>query len=758
MNLQALFKLGEVTGKELSKKVSAAKSKPKPKVTAAKAEAKPSENLFAKLIPNIKKAHAQEGVVDPSKFQLDEETGEPIQGSTIAEKPAVSDIDKVLMEGGFDPTLLKKTQPQTKSISELLAERDQEMAAMPKPAAKPQQQDDFLGRLWQNTVNAPAGVIGAMGDVLSGKAGADVDKAYNKLNQDMSEGKVDIKTMGKTAFGDNIVGQLADTAFGGAQLLGNIGLGGLEGVGNLADFGTETLLGGNEALSIGKKIIKPTVSAARGLSSLATGVKQNDLPSQLTSFTGQMAAGSGAANIALKGATKLVSSIPQLANIANKSKNLFEITGWGSKLKAGGVMSGNVIATKNPANIANIGTKALNTAEKFLKTFVKNTPKNATQALFSDPATGRDITPETLTAGIIVGNLLDGIGGTLIRSAGKQYSKAVDGFVGESGSAESLKTAQQKSLLALEEGYTGGRDPESYIELAQNNINNYSQRVTQELAKDSTDYSKQFIEGIKNKIDEIRIKDPADAAIMDKTFERLIGETAKEQVQTLSTSLKNEINALSSMQAALEAAKKQAGKNFNPTKYGQLITNIEKKATEQIPALRKSLEIAQKEAAATGAQPFTLLKIKEIMSTAAEKNAAIVSGQAAASAKDAAANKLYLLARDEGSEFINKAFPQIKDINDRLNVAYRIKSALTPVAKKGDIIKRGTKRQSAKYQTGKAIKSNATKYGARGLADLVNFGQKGIQGIPQDIVNMGTGAVMAGQNALGSLLGNNNNK
>lgn len=602
--------------------------------------------------------------------------------------------DEILKSKGLSIDKKNKAEEILKAKNLSLPNGSGQPSEMPQPRPlievmnenKPQN-DDILARFGQNLLNAPGNMASAMSDVLTGKGAEKIKIAEKKYGEDLKSGK-EKPLLGADSGAEAVLSRI----LGEGGRFASSGIGGfLEGAGNLVNtaYDIATPFSDEGGMKPGN-ILTGAGQSVKGLGSLASGVPQDSVSGEIGNFIGELES--------IKNPSGLISEV---VGGANKGK-----TAIGSLLRGQKLLEG-ASSAKKGGELTVTAEKLLNKVPKILEGITKGTIKNAADtALFTSASEGRLPNKEEMAAGVLVGNVMDAFGGFLKNAGKNSYQKAIKLF---SGKEESVDTLARKTREAIEEGFTGGKDPLSYAELADNKIASYSQAVQNAMKEKNVVFGKEFLYGIENKINEIQKALPEKAKYMKNELNRFLGKSYEKDLATVKQKIENTTKNLSGYEESLILAKKK-GNVAGINKIESSIRNenmalgklIEKEAylTDLIPKVKKDA--------------FDLFDFQKIRQIAADKNPNIIAGVTAPSARDAAANELWLLMRDEAEGYLNKVLPELKDVNSRLNVAYRIKDAMTPYLKNAEaIMKKGTNLAGFMYNRGADLQSLLGKSAAR---------------------------------------------
>lgn len=563
---------------------------------------------------------------------------------------------------------------------------------------EPKPLSDFLGEFGKNLYNAPGKMVSEMGNVISGQSAKNIEEANKKYGEDLKSGKEKPwYTENKEEPVSNLLKKIGGESM---RALPSIVGGALEGTGNLINTGYDLA---NPMMTPEQKKFKPgniltgAGQSAKGLGTLISGVPQESATGELSSFAGELAPISGPS-----------SKVSSLLKGGEKVKTVL-----GSLLRGKKILEGSKMALEG-GEAVNLGEKVLNALPNLVKAVGKSSIKGAADTvLYTGASEGRLPNPTELTTGTLASNALDIFGAGLQKLGKSKYRKAVSLF---SGNNEGIDTLNRKTGEAIEEGFTGGKDPAVYSELADRKIASYSKAVQDEMSKNNVKFGTTFIDNIKSKIEELQKNLPEKAKHMQDALDRFMGKSYKEDLDLINTKVSNLNKNLAGYEQSLEIAKKKG----NIGSINKIESSVRNEAVTlgQLKKQQSYLTDLLPKVTKDGFDLFDLQKIRQI---AAEKNPNIVAGITAPSVKEAAENELWMLMRDESEKYLNNALPHLKDINSRLNVAYRIKDSVTPFLKDTTKeMKKGTTFAGQLYNRGKDLQKFTTKILARkGLKTLL---------------------------------------
>lgn len=669
--------------------------------------------LGSKAIPAVKDL-----LVNTGKKQATAKTA-PVPSSSGLSDEKRTKADEILKSKGLSIEKKSKAEEILKARGLALPNAKPVVEAMPQPKPlievmnenKQQNNNDFLGNLGKNILNAPGQMVGAMSDVLTGKGAEKIKAAEKKYGEDLSSGK-EKPILGTEGGAEGIASKiLGEGARFGSSAIGGL----LEGGGNLINtaYDVATPFSDEGGMKPGN-FLTGAGQSMKGLGSLISGVPQDSISGELGNFIGELES--------IKSPSGLAS---ELIGGANKSKLAI-----GSLLRGEKILEGSSAAKKGGEGV-NTVEKVLNKVPKLLENITKGTAKNAVDtALFTGASEGKLPTKEELAAGVLIGNVMDAFGG-ILKDAGKTgYQKAIKLF---SGKEESVATLARKTAEAIEEGFTGGKDPMKYAELADNKIASYSQAVQNEMKAKNVSFGQDFLKGINQQIEKIQKVLPEKAKYMKSELNRFLGTSYEKDLNTVVKKIDNTTKNLAGYEESLALAKKKGNVAG--------INKIEASIRNERMALEK---LTEKQAYLTDLIPkvkkdsFDLFDFQRIRQIAADKNPSIVSGVTAPSARDQAANELWLLMRDESENYLNKVLPELKDVNSRLNVAYRIKDAMTPYLKNAEAaMKKGTNLAGFMYNRGNDLQQLLSKTavrktltdGTKAVQKTIGQGLEGLSGL-----------------------------
>lgn len=633
------------------------------------------------------------------------------------------------------PELSDAKRDEMRKLAGIKVDRTDEMRAMLEESSQPPkprplsevmgEQKGFLQKFGENLAAAPGQMLGSMADVLSGKAAEKISEAEKRYAADVKSGKE------AALFPESAENWWANAALQGTKELTRAGISGVGGVvkgaGGLANLVTQSVaelpfmslpenlrpklsgegfMLGNPLLGLGESI--------QTLGTGISGVPQDSISGELGEFAGEMLAARKPSRAALSAFTKMIKS-------TEKGE-----AALGSLIRGRKILEGSATA-KQGGVVMNRIEQAANFFPKFLRNRLRDSLTGAADTvLYTGVTEGRKPTTAELAAGTLVNNVMGIFGGVLVKKGGEAYRKAIKMF---SGKEENVETLARKTEEAMQEGFFKGKNPEKYLELADEKIASYSQEVNKALKESNKSFGKEFFDNVKSKIEEVYKHSPEKAKLLDKALDAYTGKKYVDDIKLLSKKINNATQTIDEYKQSLAALFAKPAAKRSVGQVNKITSSIrnEELALQRLQEKRdQAVEIVKKTAKGE-LDLFDLVKAKQL---AADWNKQIVSGRAGASAKDAASGEIWMILRDESEKYLNKVLPHLKDVNSRLNVAFRIKDAVSPYIKEADLVmKRSPALAEGMYRTGQFLESPFAKQLGRGTVfrtDDVVEGAKGL--------------------------------
>lgn len=607
-----------------------------------------------------------------------------------------------------------QSKPQPKPLIQLRQEQ-QAQFQMPKNEST----GDFVSRFGKNLLNTPGQLVGGIGDIVTGKAGEKIKTAQDRYVADVKAGYEEPLIKGVSGE----VTQMLAGALGEAPRI----------AGHFADFAKSAIPVINQLPNI-----NPTTNAL-GDAIEGTGTAVTGVPKE--SASGEIGR-TATAITSLFAPSKAIESATELIPGLQKAER-----GLGSLWRGKKILEGSSTITEG-GPIINRTEKILNFTEKALKGWARSSIKGAADtALYTGATEGRAPKADELAMGVAIGNVADMIGGFFKKNATDTYRKSINLF---SGNNETPETLVKKSQQAIEEGFTGGKNPEKYRQLASEKISSYGKVVDDEMKKNGITFGDEFYNQAYADIASMEKYDPAQSKVMRDALDEISGKAHIKKMTELDSQIAEVgqgLEELSQSAEYLSNQKKPSIISINKNKSA-----IRSKHAEIERLMKKRIEVAR--VAEVTSNPKNLEDLRRIKQIAAERNPSIVGGISAPSAKDAAVNKVWMMLRDNAETYLNKQIPHLADINGRLNVAYRVMDAVEPYVKAADSLKKGSKLVEAKYFTGQALQSSPVKTSLRRLL-LKNY--KTAKDISGKAYVVGENLVNGATNSLTNLISGGNN-
>lgn len=704
------------------------------------------------LYENIEKKFAADPNTDPAKLKtLMEKTRENELAGRQAEVDAIRDRnmpESPLRGSAMTPAeLAAKVKEQSAQGSSLPVPRPK-AEVMAEAAGRQQPEGSALGEVGRFGVNA-LGETARLGTGL-------VDTAVNTLSNlpglaspmGMVQGfNKAMETAGGPQASTSL-GEMVDPFIGQAE----------EAATQITGVPTESWSGG-----LGK--IVPYVASlfAGGEGAVASKLAKNPKLASLAE-EGLQAAGKAVETSKSKGILSLVQDVISpgkrvIEPILDTTKLLGESkTGLGTLVKGERLLAGKSGAY---GSVKNRIENAINAAPEMLKTFTKKTISNVADTTAVLALTEkRAPTKEELLIGRLIGGAMDVVGKTLEKTGINLFNRAYNMFQGAGENENIVKTTVEKLKTAFDEGYAVPSTAEQKFKKAVTKIATYGGIIKKEIEKSGKKFEPNvFFQNIYKKLDGMERTNPVFVA----EAKRLIDKLSGKELQDKMFDLKIKIGDLNKV---VEGAEKSSGTKIhnyeidarkyydklikwkksgsNPLKEPKMPDVAAKNYTRgvvdnslrNIQALTIELSALEKQYA-KASQPITMPNIAEWKSIAADMNPRVVGGIVGETAADAASRKAWMMVRDETETYLNSLAPGIKDINNRLNVAYRMKDLAREFLANPDKKVRGTGLAEASKSLGDllqgALPQQATKYG------VIKTGE-GAQGALEGLGNLASAA------------------
>jgi hypothetical protein len=702
-----------------------------------------TENPFTALLP--KKANAQ--TVDNTKKFTTEDLKKEAEKRGVKTK---EEFDALALEMGLTK---KKSQP--KSMLEVMTQDKKATGAEPIPPARPDTMNP-LQAFGKNLWEAPGKLAGEVGDAFSGKTAGKI----NKLNQQLADEEKAKGTDKSGDWGAELNQVLAGAAGATASMIPNaaayVGDALYKPIGDAQKtvataFGKtpeEVEQAGKNPVSEGLRNFGDAFQGAvESTGTLETGIPKESVSGNIGRIaslilgTGKLSGG-------------LSKFVDEAVKVGGSAEKLMGSIARGEKLiKAeGGVGYG-----------ARTAEKVANALESTVRGWLKSSGKAAVETeLFTGLSEGRKAKGEELMTGILLGNTLDAFGGIFKDYGAKAFNKAIDLFRGKGKEEGFNQFVARKLYTAIDEGFTGGTDPLSYRKLADEKIASYSAAVDNFLNQNNIRIdSKEFFDNVGKKIDDLERSGLFQKAkTMKEELGRLTGSGSTQEVGYLTKEINNLKNSIESFTknrakkiAEGEAKNKTLSTAFEDEAIATKTLNLEKKQN-QLAEIMRITELGKE-----NMENLDLEALRNWKRIAAEKNKGVVSGKTATDAQSEAKNELWMLVRDEAEDYLNKVAPGLKDVNNRLNVAYRVLDVLDAL-EFGGALKQGTRRAEAAFDLGNLLQGTAAKTGARmgvqgneQAENTVDAVKSGIPNVIQGGADLGAKGINAAGQGVSGLAG-----